>query len=347
MIVYVGNMLSRHGYAPTSVETIGKWLGSIYPIKRASPYKNQIIRLLHMCWVVLRYGKRCNVLLIDTYSGTAFTYAIVVASLAKLFRIKYIPILRGGDLPKRFNTHPRLSSWFIRNAVNIVVPSAYLQHEVRNRNWAQTILIPNSIQLEMYAFKKRNIIAPKLLWVRSFHKVYNPLLALEVLKKLMELGYHQAVLCMVGPNKDGTMTEFQNRVKTYGLEEFVEVTGKLSKDEWIKKSESYSIFINTTNVDNTPISVLEAMALGLPVVSTNVGGIPYLLEDGKDALLVGQNDSMEMTQGIINLIKNPDMASYVALHARRKVEQFSWENVSNKWIELLKSMDVKPLDGNK
>ena len=67
---------------------------------------------------------------------------------------------------------------------------------------------------------------------------------------------------MVGPNKDGTLNDVQQLIDRYELHDSVEITGVLSKSEWHKKSEEFDIFINTTNVDNTPISVIEAMALG-------------------------------------------------------------------------------------
>ena len=63
-------------------------------------------------------------------------------------------------------------------------------------------------------------------------------------------------------------------------------TGKLSKQEWRDLSKDYNVFINTTNFDNTPVSVIEAMALGIPVVSTNVGGLPFLITDKVDGVLV-------------------------------------------------------------
>ena len=100
-------------------------------------------------------------------------------------------------------------------------------------------------------------------------------------------------------------------------------------------AEDYDIFINTTHVDNTPVSVLEAMALGLPVVSTAVGGIPDLLDDGEEALLVADDDEEAMTEAVIRLIQSPELAQSIARKARRKVEAFDWENVRELWRQLL------------
>ena len=85
-------------------------------------------------------------------------------------------------------------------------------------------------------------------------------------------------------------------------------TGKLSKQEWIELSKDYNVFIITTHFDNTPVSIIEAIALCLPVVSTNVGGIPYLLEQNVNALLVEDDDVDGMTNQIKLLLTEPNLA---------------------------------------
>jgi glycosyltransferase involved in cell wall biosynthesis len=115
----------------------------------------------------------------------------------------------------------------------------------------------------------------------------------------------------------------------------VTFTGKLSKEDWIAVSKDYNIFINTTHFDNTPISVIEAMALGLPVVSTNVGGIPFLLEHNVNALLVSDNDTEGMILQVNRLIEEADLAATIAKNAKETVADFDWEVVKKQWIELL------------
>jgi len=84
-----------------------------------------------------------------------------------------------------------------------------------------------------------------------------------------------------------------------------------------------------------PVSVIEAMALGLPVVSTNVGGLPYLLEHEKDSLLVPPDDVDAFLVAVKQLINNPEASKTIAIHARKKVEQFDWDLVKERWKELL------------
>ncbi|MDZ7648841.1 MAG: glycosyltransferase family 4 protein [Cytophagales bacterium] len=133
--------------------------------------------------------------------------------------------------------------------------------------------------------------------VQVIHKLYNPLLAIDILREV-KLAFPSASLCMIGPDKDGSLALTKNRVIELGLEDAVTFTGILSKEEWPIRSVDYDIFINTTNFDNMPISVIEAMALGLAIVSTNVGGLPYLIEDEKDGLLVNAGSSKDFSESI-------------------------------------------------
>jgi len=101
-----------------------------------------------------------------------------------------------------------------------------------------------------------------------------------------------------------------------------------------KTLELGDIFINTANIDNTPVSVIEAMASGLCVVSTNVGGIAYLLEDQVDSLLVPADDVDAMVVAVKRILTEPDLAERLSSNARRKAEQFDWSVVLPLWEKL-------------
>lgn len=121
--------------------------------------------------------------------------------------------------------------------------------------------------------------------------------------------------------------------KTLGVE--VTFTGKLSKADWITLSEDYTIFINTTNFDNMPVSVIEAMALGLPVISTNVGGLPLLIDDEKEGFLVNSNSENEFIEAIKKIQSHPENMHKMTLNAQKKVENYDWNVVKKLWISLL------------
>ena len=301
-------------------------------MKYASGVKNKFLRLAHMLAATVLYSKKANYVLIDTYSTTNFWYAVSVAKLCSFLKLRYIPILHGGNLPQRYKKSPLNSEKLLKNAHKSVAPSPFLFNFFKKEGYNNLVYIPNSIDLSIYNFKKRETFKPKLLWVRSFAGIYNPLMALKVLEILLK-NYPGATLCMVGPEKDGSLKTCQIYAKSRQLP--VIFSGKLEKEEWVDLSKEYDIFINTTHYDNTPVSVIEAMALGLAVVSTNVGGIPFLLENEKDALLVDYDDTEAFAKAITVLINDSVKSQMLAFNARRKVEKFDWEVVKKQWIELL------------
>ena len=333
-LLYLGNRLSKHGFNKTTIETLGLHLEQEgFGVYYASNKKSFPFRMLDMMWSVVLYRKQVSYILIDTYSTKAFWYAFVCSLLARVLNIKYIPILHGGDLPNRLKNNPKLCRMVFANAYQNVAPSGYLKQAFENAGFKNVIHIPNSIEIDKYDFKTRAELTPKLLWVRAFASIYNPQMAVKVLQQLQEK-YPSATLTMVGPDKDGSLQTTKAFAESVGVA--VNFTGQLAKEDWWQLASEHDIFINTTHFDNTPISVMEAMALGLPVVSTNVGGIPYLLTDKENALLVSDNDVSKMTDAICSLLEDQQKASDLTLNARHFIEQMDWNVVKEEWKRVLR-----------
>ena len=335
-IIYIGNALSKHGVSPTSADIVpGLFRVEGYKVTVASSRRNIVLRLLDMLWTIVCGARSVDYVLIDTYSTKNFWYAYFCSQLCRIFRLQYIPILRGGDLPQRMDSSRIIAKAIFLNSYRNVAPSGYLHDALKERGFMGE-LIPNTLNIEHYKFKLRETIRPKLLYVRAFAGLYNPQMALLVLKNISS-NYPEARLSMVGADKDGSLEECRVLARELGIESHVEFPGRLSKKDWHALSKDYDIFINTTNKDNTPVSVMEAMALGLPVVSTNPGGIPFLIEQERDGLLVDVNDVEAMVAKIRLLLRDPNHAISLAKAARSKVEGFDWDQVKLKWQELLDS----------
>ncbi len=287
-----------------------------------------------MLWLVFRNRKSTDYVLIDTYSTQNFWYAYAVARLCQRLNLKYIPMLRGGELPRRLERSPKVSKKLFQKAFINIAPSLYMKTVFQQAGSTNVRYIPNNINLKDYHFKERTELRPKLLWVRAFAEIYNPLQAIKVLELLLP-NYPTAELCMVGPVKDDSWKDCIRYAKLHRLP--VRFPGRLLKKEWTKLAAEYDIFLNTTNIDNTPISVIEAMALGLPVISTNVGGLPYLISADIDGILVPPNDPGRMAAAVENVLQDSQRSLERTRAARKKVEAFDWEVVRKIWKSLLKS----------
>ena len=338
-IIYVDNFLTGHGHTPTAGTTLIRQFREVGYTVIATSYKhNKVARLLDMVKTIFLYRKN-SVVLIATYSTSAFYFACACAAVCRVFNISYIPCLHGGNLPARIQRSPRLSKALFEMSVTNVAVSGYLKESMAINGW-NCVEIPNNIQLDHYPFRHRINIRPTLFWVRSFHETYNPTLAIRVLFRLRQM-YPAATLTMVGPDKnDGSLYKCKALVGELHLDDAVTFTGLMSQEEWVNLSDSADIFINTTNFDNLPVSVIEAMALGMVVISTKVGGVPFLIEDGKTGIMVPPDNERAFVSAIEKLMNNQLLAASLSREANKKAEQFDWKNVKLLWENLFNHLEL-------
>lgn len=333
-ILYLGNQLQARGNStPTTIDTLSALLREEgFHVITASAKRLKFFRMLDMLWHLIKHRKTVSKILIDTYSTQNFWYAVAIGNLSRLIKIPYYPILHGGNLPRRLENNAAQSKKLFHGATKNISPSLYLMEAFEKKGYHNIIHIPNSIDLSRYQFAGRRASFPKILWVRSFAEIYNPKMALEILN-ILKPTYPQAELCMVGPDKDGSLEQCKVFANNHGLD--VKFTGKLSKEEWIDLAKEYNVFLNTSNFDNLPVSIIEAMALGLPVVSTDVGGLPFLIDPYKTGMLYPAMDANTAAERIKSLMNDPELQNSIARAGRAQAEKFDWKQVRQQWIEFL------------
>lgn len=332
-LLYIGNALSIHGSNPTGIETLGPLLEAQgFKMKYASSKRSKILRLMDMIYSTIKSANKVNYVIIDTYSTQNFWYAFIISQLCRALDFKYIPILHGGNLPTRIKNNPKLSEMVFKNAFANVAPSKYMLHEMNANGYDNVILIPNQIDLSRYSFKERTEFSPNILWIRALDDIYNPKMAIKAMA-IVQKSFATATICMIGPDK-GQLSELKDLAKSLNVS--VNFTGKLTRSEWTTKSEEYDIFINTSRVDNTPVSIIEAMALGLPVISTSVGGIPFLINNGEQGLLVADNSEVALAEAILIILNHPEIAKNMTIKARDMIADFDANVVAKQWVRFLK-----------
>jgi len=295
------------------------------------------VRLLDMISTVLRRKHEYAVAQVDVYSGMAFFWAEVVCHILHWIDKPYVLTLHGGNLPSFAKRWPRRVRNLLRSAAAVTTPSSYLLNHMSLYKSALRLL-PNPLDLNAYKFSQREQVKPNLVWLRAFHSIYNPSLAPKVLASLVNK-FPDIYLTMIGPDKsDGSLQEMQKLAKELGVADRIRLPGSIARAEvpsWINKSD---IFLNTTNVDNSPVSVVEAMACGLCVISTNAGGIPNLLEHEHDSLVVPLDDPEAMAMAVRCVLTEPGLAKQLSRNARLKAERFDWSVILPQWQALLTSV---------
>ncbi len=334
----VGNFLSATTGSRGVCEDLALRLKAAgWSIITTSSYPGRFIRLIDFLFTVWRHRKRYKVAQVDVYSGLSFIWAELVCLSLRVLHKPYILTLHGGNLPAFAKGSGQRVRRLLQSSSAVTAPSGYLleqMHEYRK----DVILMPNPLDLATYSYRVRCHPVPNLIWLRAFHEIYNPSLAIRVVSLLIK-HFPDVRLTMIGPDKgDGSLELARNLAMQLGVMDSVAFTGPIPKEttpHWLNRSD---ILLNTTSIDNTPVSILEAMASGLCIVSTNVGGIPYLLENGCDALLVRADDDEAMTKAVQAILTKEGLAERLSTNARRKVEQFDWPTVLPKWERLF--MDI-------
>lgn len=337
-ILLIGNHLSRSGQNTGIGEVLAQKLTEQgWNILLTSCQMNKVFRLLDMLTTIYQKRNTYAAAQIDVFSGQAFTWAYLSGGVLQSLKKPFILTLRGGNLPKYTETHSKRVKKLLSNAEAVTSPSNYLIQQMSQYR-SDIQLIPNGIELEKYPSTIREQPQPRLIWLRAFHEIYHPEMAIEVLEQLLD-EFPQIKLTMTGPDKkDGSLQKTQALVGQFNLQDHVSFPGATSKSDVPARLNEGDIFLNTTNFDNTPISVMEAMACGLCIVSTNVGGLPYLLEDGIDALLVPPNDPDAMAAAVKRILTEPGLAGRLSTNARKKAEQFDWSKILPQWEKLIMSI---------
>jgi glycosyltransferase involved in cell wall biosynthesis len=246
--------------------------------------------------------------------------------------------VHGGGIPAFVTRYPRWSCRVLRRASAVVTPSAFLADALAARGFDVRV-IPNAIDLDRYPFRHRDQLRPRLLWMRTFHSVYNPEMAVRVVARLRKV-MPVATMVMAGQDK-GTEGDVRKLARSLGVDDAIRFVGFLDHEAKIQEASTADVFLNTNRVDNMPVTVVEACAVGLPVVATSVGGIPALLRDQETALLVPDDDDAAMAESVLKLLRDPMLARRLSAAGRRLAEQMSWENVGPQWAQLIGEVDVQ------
>ncbi|MBN1559799.1 glycosyltransferase family 4 protein [candidate division KSB1 bacterium] len=334
-ILIIGNFLSATRGVRSICEDLSEQLALHgWSVVKTSCKSARIPRLSDMLYTVWAKRREYVIAHVDVFSGKAFYLSQIVCFFLRLLRKPFVLSLHGGGLPQFARRHPARVKRLFAAATAITAPSSYLTEKMKP--FCDDIrLIPNPINLDLYEYKVRRKSSPCLVWLRSFHTIYNPLLAPKVIA-LLAKRFPDIHLTMIGPDKgDGSKKRTRELSVQLGVHHHLTIAERIAKLDISKNLNAADIFINTTSIDNTPVTVLEAMACGLCIVSTNVGGIPYLLHHQEDSLLVPPDDPQAMADAIERLLRDDQLAEKLSRNARQQVEKFAWPRVMCQWESLL------------
>jgi glycosyltransferase involved in cell wall biosynthesis len=333
-IFLAGNFLSKSTGITSPCEELAQILTSkVYKVVSSFHHQNRVLRMADMLWTALKSRHIYYVSLLEVYSYLAFRWAELLSILLRILGKPYILSLHGGLLPEFADRHPNRFSSLINSADVVTTPSRKFC-DLFSTIRSDLVYLPNGVELAHYQVKVRLNPKPKFCWMHSFNSTYNPTLALQMLA-LLSKDYPDASLSMIGPDsRDGTLDQFKILLNDLRLSEQVKIIGAIPKFQVAQHLSKGDIFINTTNVESFGVSTLEAAACGLCIITTDAGELPYLWEDGVDALIVPKNDAAAMAEAAIRVLSEPGLAAKLSANARKKAENYDWSKILPLWDDL-------------
>lgn len=331
---YVGNFLSRHGINPTYAEELVPQLRAAgFEVAVASESLAAVRRMRDQLAVVARTPRRRACVVIDFYSGPRAFYAAATVALAcRLLRRRYVLVLHGGELPSRIEGSQAVLRRVVRGASAVTSPSPYLA-----RHFAPLVsvdVIPNGIDTALYEARLRSNPRPRVVYLRAFERVYGCIELVEAFATIVKQR-PDATLEMIGPDKDGSRAACEALALRLGIADRVTFRPRIPKSEVRRLGDLHDVFVNPTFADNTPVSVIEAMALGMCIVSTDAGGLQDLLEHDRSAVIVPTGDVGALAAGILRVLDDPALAARISAGARHEAEAMDWSHVVPAWTALL------------
>lgn len=240
-------------------------------------------------------------------------------------------ILRGGKLTEFDTAFPQKISKVFNRADSIYSPSLFLKNYFAHKG-IQVKYLPNGVDLNGFPFKRDLVNDYSLLWVRAFNDIYNPDLAVRVLYEVRK-DFPNSTLTMVGPD-NGALNETMKIIDSLGLDGSIKIVGSIPNIELFKYYQTHSVYLNTTSYESFGVALIEAASCGIPIVSTNVGEIPYIWKDNYDILL-SSLDSILFSNRVKDILKDKELSDKLSTNARSVAQKFNWSNVNEQWNQLL------------
>jgi L-malate glycosyltransferase len=315
---------------------VDAWIVPIDPVPPAPidrllgvKYLRTLVTQLWYWPLLVRELRRADVVHAFAASYTSFLLAPLPAVvIAKLLGKPVVLNYHSGEAPDHFR-RSAVARIVLRRLVDVnVVPSAFLRAVFRSFE-IDAEVVPNIVDLQQFKYRVRDPLRPRLLCTRNLEPLYNLSCVLRAFAKI-QAHYPAAALTLVGSgSQDSALRQEAAALRL----ENVTFVGRVAPSDIHRYYANADIYVQAPSIDNMPLSLLEAFASGLPVVSTDVGGVPSMLRHGVDGLLIGDNDADALAAQVIQLLSDPALAGRFAESAYRTLAAYEWRVVRDGWLQ--------------
>lgn len=328
-VLLISNYKPRTGGISGQVEILQRKLleegitTDIFNTKGTIPYRLSLIQKLR------KVGKCYDVFHIHCCSGWGFLPAVIGIRAGRLLHKRIVLTYHGGGGEKFFAKHTHLVRHYLTKTDANIVLSGFLG-KVFDKYDIPYSIIPNIIELDGAHFRKRNPIQPHFICIRTLDPLYNHFCILKAFQ-LVKQQLPNATLTLVG---GGTIrTELEQFVKEQNIQD-VTFSGRVDNSKIYEYLDKSDIMLSTPFVDNMPVSLLEGFNAGLLVISSDVGGVPYMITHGRNGLLIDSDNRQQLAEQMLYAIEHQQESQDMIHQAFQEVKSYTWTNVRPQILRL-------------
>ena len=290
---------------------------------RRWPMLRSLINFVFFLFTLPRACAKVDIVHVFSHSYLSFfLFSVPPILWARWLRKPVILHYHGGAAENFLRRWGMVARPVIRMVQQVVVPSAFLR-EAFARHGISAFEVPNVLAAE-FTFRRRQPLQPRFIMARHLEPAYNVGCGLRAFRLVLDRR-PEASLQVAGGGRD--LAALEQLARELGISSRVTFTGAISNDRIRQLYNECDVYLNSSNVDNQPVSILEAFASGLPVVTTAAGGIPYMVSDGVDALLANIDDASALARQSLRLFDEPELAQQLIENGRLRTEAFQWPAV--------------------
>jgi len=281
--------------------------------------------------------------IIHVFSAAYYSYllsAVPGILIAKLYGKKVILNYRSGEAEDHLKKWPLMTVPVMRLANVIIVPSDYLV-DVFSRFALSARAIHNTVELNRFTFRVRRPLRPSFLVSRLLEPLYNVACVLRAFE-IIQARYPESKLTVAA---DGWLRpQLEALARELGLRN-TQFMGFVPFERMPELYNAADIYLTATDIDNMPGSIIECMAAGLPVVTTDAGGIPYIVENEESCLMIPRGDYKAMAAAALRLLQDEQLTADITRKAHASCQKFTWKVVRTKWLDLYFELDRQEIRG--
>ena len=340
-ILYISNYKKGVGGISAQIDLLCEALCSEELIVNSEEYftaifstKGNPIKRVLLFFKLLLVARRYDVLHIHGCSDWGMVPVVYGVIAGKIWRKRIIVTYHGGEAAEYFNKHGVFARRWLKRADTVIVLSGFLE-KVFEEYQIPCVVIPNIVTLREDIYQPKKSIVPKFISVRHLTELYQIDLIIRAFEKVVA-HYPEATLDILG--QGDKRAELEQYVRDHNLTG-VQFIGQVPNEKIYDYLRANDIMLSAPKIDNMPVSLLEAMNAGVLVISSRVGGVPYMITHQKTGLLFDEKELenervSEFEKQMEWALEHREECLDMIVAAHDEVKRYSWENIRKQLLPL-------------